>query len=102
MHNICLDKLDDMYRVKFREDLNVELKVVIVSPNNTPNQYCCRQNFIKIASFAERHPGINIIHRLAMVYNFKGFYDVVGKDPAHLIRKKELEGVQSPTGLAVF
>jgi len=102
MHNICLDKLVEIYKVIFREELNVELKVIIVWTDNAPHQYRCRQNFIKIASFAERHPGIKIIHRLAVVDNFKGFHDAVGKDPAHLVRTKELEGVQSPTGIAVF
>ena len=102
MHNICLNKLVEMYKVIFREKLNVELKFIIVWTDNAPHQYCCRQNFIKIAFFDERHPGIKIIHRLAVVDNFKGFHDAVGKDPAHLVRTKELEGVRSPTGLAVF
>ena len=58
--------------------------------------------FIKVASVEARHPGIKITHRLAVVDNFKGIHDAVGKDPAHLVQSLELMGTRSPTGCAVF
>ena len=84
MHNVSLDALIDFYKIKFRQEFGVELRKVIVWTDNAPHQYRCRQNFIKVASCPERHPGIVIVHRLAVVDNFKGIHDAVGKDPAHL------------------
>ena len=58
--------------------------------------------FIKVASVEAHHPGIKITHRLAVVDNFKGIHDAVGKDPAHLVRSLELTGTRLPTACAVF
>ena len=39
---------------------------------------------------------------MAVVDNFKGYHDAVGKDPAHLVRTLELAGIRSPTAFKVF
>jgi len=78
------------------------LRYLIIWTDNAPHQYRCRQNFIKVASVIERHPGIKLTHRLAVVDNFKGVHDAVGKDPAHLVRKLELVGKRSPTASTKF
>ena len=82
--------------------MSVPLKNVIVWTDNAPHQYRCRQNFMKVATVAERHEGITLTHRLAVVDNFKGYHDSVGKDPAHLVRTLELAGIRSPTAFKVF
>ena len=43
-----------------------------------------------------------MIHCIAVVVNFKGIHDAVGKDPAHLVRLLKLMNICSPTGFAVF
>ena len=40
-------------------------------------------------------------HRLAVVDNFKGIHDAVGKDPAFLVRGLELVGIRSKNAYAV-
>lgn len=101
MHNTCLDAVISLYKQKFQVR-GLALKNVIVWSDNAPHQYRCRQTFIKVASVMLRHKDISIIHRLAVVDNFKGIHDAVGKVPAHKIRSLELEGVRSPTALDVF
>jgi hypothetical protein len=49
-----------------------------------------------------RHRGIKMSHRLAVVDNFKGIHDAVGKDPAHLVRGLELMGIRSANAYQVF
>lgn len=102
MHNTCLDAIIKLYSARFRTELGVELKHIKVWTDNAPHQYRCRQNFIQVASISERHPGIKITHRLAVVDNFKGFHDSVGKDVAHLIRTLELKMVRSKNAYEVF
>ena len=102
MHNVCLDNTISLYRKEFQKRYNRELKNVIVWTDNAPTQYRCRQNFLKVASVAERHKGIQITHRLAVVDNFKGVHDAVGKDCAQLIKNLELIGIRSPNAEAVF
>ena len=89
MHIVSLDALIKKYKGIFRER-GVELKYVNMWTDNCPNQYRCRQHFIQIASGEERHPGITITHRLAVVDNFKGVHDGCGKGPAHKVRELEL------------
>ena len=101
MHNTSLDGLIREY-VEVFERLGNTLEVVIVWSDNAPYQYRCRQNFIQIASVQERHPGIKIIHRLAVVDQFKGNHDAVGKDPAVLVRSLELAGIRSENAEKVF
>ena len=102
MHNVSLDALITQHQRIFPEAVGVPLAHVIVWTDNAPHQYRCRQNFIKVASVVERHEGIKVTHRLAVVDNFKGIHDAVGKDPAHLVRSLELMNIRSPTGFAVF
>jgi hypothetical protein len=101
MHNTSLDALIKHYIPVF-ESIGTSLEVAIIWSDNAPYQYRCRQNFMKIATVEERHPGIKFIHRLAVVDQFKGNHDAVGKDPARLIRSLELSGIRSENGRMVF
>eukprot|EP00956_Cyclotella_meneghiniana_P028855 scaffold68305_cov22-Cyclotella_meneghiniana.AAC.1 len=101
MHNTSLDAVIKKYAEVF-ETLGNKLEVVIVWSDNAPTQYRCRQNFIQVASVEERHPGIVIIHRTAVVDQFKGNHDAVGKDAAVLVRSLELAGIRSPNAEMVF
>ena len=85
MHYVCLDAIIKKYKQKFVNKLVVALTHVVVWTDNAPHQYRCRQNFMKVATVSERHDGIKLTHRLAVVDNFKGYHDAVGKDPAHLV-----------------
>ena len=102
MHNISLDALVKHYQRIFREKMNVELKHILLWTDNAPHQYRCRQNFIKVLTVISRHEGINMTHRLAVVDNFKGVHDTVGKDPAFLVRGLELVGIRSKNAYQVF
>jgi hypothetical protein len=102
MHNVCLDKIIELYRSEFRTRNNRELEKVRIWTDNAPTQYRCRQNFVKAASVVQRHKGIQLTHRLAVVDNFKGFHDAVGKDPAQCVKSLELVGIRSPNAEAVF
>ena len=102
MHNICLDNTISYYKEEFKRRNNCELESIIVWTDNAPTQYRCRQNFLKAASISERHKGISITHRLAVVDNFKGFHDAIGKDPAQMTKMLELIGIRSPNAEAVF
>ena len=103
MHIVSLDALIKKYKGIFCER-GVELKYVNMWTDNCPNQYRCRQHFIQIASGEERHPGITITHRLAVVDNFKGVHDGCGKGPAHKVRELELcsSPIQSKNAKQVF
>jgi hypothetical protein len=102
MHNACLDHMIKLYEKQFRERLGCELKNVIVWTDNAPTQYRCIQTILKVASVLERHGGVQLVHRLAVVENFKGYHDAVGKDPAHLMKAQELVGICSPNAYSVF
>ena len=101
MHNACLDRIIEEYKVIFEEE-GTPLDHVVVWTDNAPNQYCCRQNFIKVASFEERHPGIRITHNLAVPDNFKGNHDAVGKDPSIKVRMLEELNIRSRNAFEVF
>ena len=103
MHNVCLDHLIEMYRASFQQRFGTDvLRHVVVWTDNAPTQYSCRQIFIKVASVEERHPGVKLTHCLAVVDNFKGYHDAIGKDPARLVKALELMGIRSPNALGVF
>ncbi|MGB2447348.1 MAG: hypothetical protein ACPICB_06430, partial [Candidatus Poseidoniaceae archaeon] len=102
MHNVCLDAIIKRYKSIFRDELGVELEHVIFWTDNAPHQYRCRQAFLPTASVLLRHKGIKITHRLAVVHNFKGYHDSVGKDCKYYILSLELEGTRSPNAFAVF
>ena len=93
-HNTALDKVINIYKEKIPG-----LNLVIVHTDNCPGQYRCRQNFLKIASVQERHPGIVIKHELAVVDNFKGKHDTVGGHVINRIRREELMGNRTPTAV---
>ena len=101
MHLTCLRALIKEY-IQIFDELGHPLECIIIWTDNAPNQYRCRQNFAQISSISENFPGINIIHRLAVVDNFKGNHDAVGKDPARLIRSLELSGIRSESAYKVF
>jgi len=102
MHNVGFDDLTNTYKQIFIDKMGVPLENIIIWTDNAPNQYRCRQNFLKVASIEERHPGIRVTHRLAVPHNFKGNHDAVGKDPAQIVKKLELIGIRSPTAYKVF
>ncbi len=101
MHNVCLDEIIRKYRARLRK-AGVELRHVIIWTDNAPHQYRCRQTFIQIASIELRHPGITVTHRLAVVDNFKGIHDAVGKDPSRTVKELENIDIRSPTAFMVF
>ena len=100
MHNVALNAIITQYTDNGK--MSAPLRHVIVWSDNAPTQYRCRQNFIQVASVKKRHPNVEITHRFAVPHNFKGVHDSFGKDPAYKIKKLELEGTQSSTGLMVF
>jgi len=103
MHNACIDKLITHYKKRFMEELGIPLTSVIYWTDNAPHQYRCRQCFVWDAMLKARHPDLEkITHRLAVVDNFKGNHDAVGKGPAHLVRTLELMGIRSPNAFMVF
>ena len=55
-----------------------------------------------VASIQERHHEIELIHRLAVVDNFKGPHDAFGKDPRRTIKKCKENGIRSPNALLAF
>ena len=95
----ALDAIIRDYEKRF-EDRGTPLRVIIVWSDNAPTQYRCRQNFMKVVSVAERFPNKQMIHRLAVVDNFKGNHDAVGKDPSRKIRAMELSGTRTATAEA--
>ena len=52
--------------------------------------------------FEERHPGIALVHGLAVSCNFKGLHDAVGKALAQLAKREELTENQSSSAYEVF
>ena len=102
MHNTCFDVVIPFYERHFKEELGTKLEVVKVWTDNAPTQYRCRQNFLQVAKVKERHPNIKLIHRLAVVDNFKGAHDSYGKDPKRFISKQELNLMRSPNALGAF
>ena len=101
MHNTCLDKIIEKYKNIF-EKKGHTLKKVIVWSDNCPSQYRCRQNFLQIAMVRERHDDIELIHRLAVVDNFKGPHDGYGKQPKWYILEQEKVMNRSPTAYKAF
>jgi hypothetical protein len=101
MHNTSLDALIKHY-IPIFESMGTPLEVTIIWSDNAPYHYRCCQNFMKIATVEKRFPGIKFIHRLAVVDQFKGNHDAVGKDPARLIRSMELSGLRSENARMVF
>lgn len=57
---------------------------------------------MKVASVVEHHTNIQMIHKLALLDQFKGNHNVVGKDLARAIRAIELLGEPTATAEDVF
>jgi hypothetical protein len=68
----------------------VKIDHVILWTDNCACQYKCRQNFLQIATFVERFPGVRISHRFAQKYDFKGVWDAAGKVIKQYMRQQEL------------
>lgn len=101
MHNCCLRAIIAYYQ-SLLQSRGITLKHVIIWTDNAPHQYRCRQTFIQVASVEARFPGIKVTHRLAVVDNFKGNHDAVGKDPLRKVKELELQGIRSPNAWKVF
>ena len=95
MHNLSLDTVIKHNEQIFKDRFCQELKHIIVWTDNPPHQCRCRQGFIKVLSVLAQHSGINMIHHLAVLENFKGVHGVVDKDPTFLVRNLELMGTRS-------
>jgi len=101
MHNRCLKAIIAHYKALLQSH-GITLRQVIIWTDNAPHQYRCRQTFIQVASVEAHFPGIKITHRLAVVDNFKGNHDAVGKDPSRKVKELELQGTRSPNAWMVF
>lgn len=84
-HNASLDMIVKYYN----QTLGQQINTVTVWTDNCPNQYKCKQNFLKIATFALRSKGIVLRHRFAQKYHFKGVWDGAGKVVKDHIRNEE-------------
>ena len=96
MSRVCVDFIID--------DLKLEgINTFIYWTDNAPHQYKCRQTFFADASVTERHgEGIKIIHRFAVVSQFKGPHDAAGKDVGRTLAKLEKKGIRSPNAYTAF
>ncbi len=96
MHKVCLDKIIEIMKTK-------GINKFIYWTDNAPHQYKCRQTFLADASVVDRHgDGIGLIHRFAVVAQFKGPHDSAGKDIGQTLAKLEAEGIRSPYAYAAF
>ena len=59
--------------------------------DNCARQYKCRQNFFKLTTFGERHPGSIAVHKFAQKFKFKGPWDATGKIVKQAIKNCELQ-----------
>lgn len=96
MHQVCLDHVIKLMKPK-------GIKKIKYWTDNAPHQYKCRQTFIADASIVDRHEdGIEIIHRFAVVSQFKGPHDAAGKDIGRTLEKLEKAGIRSPDAISAF
>ncbi len=96
MHNVTFEALIEYYQRKFIErDPTKPSKRVIVHADNCPSQYRCRQTILRTA--AEERTGVKVSHCYAVVSNFKGVHDAVGKDVTAFVSKLELGTANSST-----
>jgi hypothetical protein len=66
------------------------IKRVLLWTDGCPGQYKCRQNFLKVAQFPQRHPGLELVHSFAATGQFKGLHDAAGKTAKTNLTKREL------------
>jgi len=81
-HNASLDRIVEYYK-------GMGIDLVKLWTDNCPTQYKCRQNFLMIATFGDRHHGLDIQHRFAQKFCFKGVWDGAGKVVKDLLRDEE-------------
>ena len=94
MHHVSLDAIIKHYQEIFPGVTADALKHIKVWTDNAPHQYRSHQNFTKVLTVIVCRWGITMTHPLAVVDNFKGIPDTMGKDPAHFIRGPELMGLR--------
>ena len=82
-HNAALEEIVSYYKKK------LPLKEVVLWTDNCCNQYKCRFNFWKLATFYERM-GVRIRHRFAQKYGFKGTWDAAGRTLKAFLLKVEM------------
>lgn len=98
MHTATMNAILERTSCKFIDrDPTKPLKRVIIHTDNCPSQYRCRQTLMHTAV-----SDLKVTHNFAVVSNFKGPHDAVGKDVKECIMKRELEGIRSANGLAAF
>jgi hypothetical protein len=86
-HNACLDSLIEHYHLRFK---GRQLDRVVVWTDNCGGQYKCQQNFLKIATSPSGKRRIQVEHRFAQKYQFKGVWDAAGKVLKHWLVNFEL------------
>jgi hypothetical protein len=89
-HNACLEDIVNHYQRKRSRAKETPITRVRIWTDNCAGQYKCRQNFWKIASFPSHVAGVEVWHRFAQKYDFKGVWDAAGKVVKKMIRDKEL------------
>ena len=90
-HNTCLDYVVDYYDGE-RERAGCEkIPMNILHTDNCAGQYKCRQNFLKLTTFTDRHPGTYAQHKFAQKFKFKGPWDATGKIVKEAIENCELQ-----------
>ena len=89
-HNAALTHIVKFYEKERGTEGMLAIKNNIVHTDNCPTQYKCRQNFYKVATFAE-HTGSRLIHKFGQKYGFKGSWDATGKLVKGQILKNELK-----------
>ena len=101
-HNACLKEIVRYYKRRFKREKKGPIRRVLIWTDNCACQYKCNQNFFQIACFAHEVDGIQITHRFAQKYMFKGVWDAAGKVIKATIRDLELEKVRFPNGFACY
>lgn len=101
-HNACLDYVVSYYDTQRESKGLPPIKENLIWTDNCPTQYRCRQNFIKLATFSERHRNASASQLLAAVYKFKGCWDAAGKTAKSHIVKRELQGERLPQAYQCF
>jgi hypothetical protein len=102
-HNACLEEIVNHYQAKRSRDNGTPLTRIRIWTDNCGSQYKCRHNFWKIATFPSRVAGVEVWHRFAQKYDFKGVWDAAGKVVKQKIRTCEIERKKRfPTAWSCF
>ena len=101
-HNTCLDYVVDYYDGE-RERAGCEkIPMNILHTDNCAGQYKCRQNFLKLTTFTDRHPGTYAQHKFAQKFKFKGPWDATGKIVKEAIKNCELQFKRCATAMDCY